>query len=97
MIIVGAVAASAFVRDLGLFLGQLGLEAVVNGYSRRIENQADRLGLQNVIDHGYDPRPAAGFFRTMLDHYRQRSTTAIWSSHASAPLPPPFLTLHLLL
>ena len=94
MIIVGALASSFFIRDLGLFLGQIGLEAVVNGYSRRIENQADRLGLQNVIDHGYDPRSAVQFFRVMVEKYG-RSSSAIWSNHDSNLLRGSFLTIQL--
>ena len=94
MIIVGAVAASAFVRDLGLFLGELGLEAVVNGYSRRIENQADRLGLQNIVDQGYDPRSAVKFFQTMVEKYG-RSSSAIWSNHDSNLLRGSFLAVQL--
>jgi Zn-dependent protease with chaperone function len=58
------------------------VEAVVNGYSRRIESQADRLGLQNVIDLVYDPCSAVAFPRTMVEHYG-RSISAIWSRHDS--------------
>ena len=94
MIIVGAVAASYFVRDLGMFLGQIGLEAVVNGYSRRIENQADRLGLQNTIDLGYDPRSAVKFFYTMVERYG-RTSSAIWSNHDSNLMRGSFLTVQL--
>lgn len=94
MIIVGAVAASYFVRDLGMFLGQIGLEAVVNGYSRRIENQADRLGLQNTIDLGYDPRSAVKFFHTMVERYG-RTSSAIWSNHDSNLMRGSFLTVQL--
>jgi hypothetical protein len=94
MIIIGAAASSYFIRDLGLFLGQLGMEAVVNGYSRRIENQADRLGLQNVIDLGYDPRSAVRFFHIMVEKYG-RSSSAIWSNHDSNLLRGSFLTVQL--
>jgi peptidase M48-like protein/uncharacterized protein DUF5666 len=95
MLIIAAVAGSYFVGDVGLFLGQLGLAAVVNGYTRRIENQADRLALQNVIDKGYDPRTAVTFFRTMIDHYGDRSTSALWSSHDSSVLRGSFLVTQL--
>ena len=92
LLIIAAVAAQGFIGDLGGFLVQLGLEALVNGYSRRIENQADRLGMQNIVDHGYDPRGAVTFFRTMIDHYGGRSTSAIWSNHDSSLLRGSFLT-----
>jgi hypothetical protein len=94
MIMVGAIASSYFIRDLGLFLGQLGMEAVVNGYSRRIENQADRLGLQNVIDLGYDPQSAVRFFHIMVEKYG-RSSSAIWSNHDSNLMRGSFLTVQL--
>jgi Peptidase family M48 len=93
-IIIAAAASTYFVPDLGMFLGQLGLEAVVNGYSRRIENQADRLGLQNIIDLGYDPRSAVQFFHTMVEKYG-RSSSAIWSNHDSNLMRGSFLTVQL--
>jgi len=94
-LVVAAVAGAVFIGNLSLFLGELGLAAVVNGYSRRIENQADRLGLQNVVDHGYDPRAAVTFFRTMVEHYRDRSASALWSNHDSSLLRGSFLTTQL--
>jgi peptidase M48-like protein len=93
-LIVAAVAGSYFIGDLGLFLGELGLESVVNGYSRHIENQADRLGLQNVIDLGYDPRSAVQFFHLMVEKYG-RSSSAIWSNHDSNLMRGSFLTVQL--
>jgi hypothetical protein len=93
-IIVAAVAGSYFVGDLGMFLGGLGMNAVVNGYSRKIENQADRLGLQNVVDLGYDPRSAVQFFHIMVERYG-RSSSAIWSDHDSNLLRGSFLTVQL--
>src|SRR5205823_10388901 len=71
-----------------------GMEALVNGYSRKIENQADRLGLQNIIDLGYDPRTAVQFFHTMVDRYG-RSSSAIWSNHDSNLMRGSFLTVQL--
>jgi predicted Zn-dependent protease len=45
----------------------------VNGHQRELESQADRLGLQNVIEHGYDPREAANFSRIIINSYGDRS------------------------
>lgn len=95
LITIAAIAGSGFVGDVSLFLGQLGLAAVVNGYSRRTENQADRVAMQNLIDNGYDPHPAIGFFRVMIDRYSDRSTSALWSSHDSSLLRGSFLTVQL--
>jgi len=94
MIIMAGVAGGAFIGNLGEFLAGIGYEAVVNGYSRRIENQADRLGLQNIIDLGYDPRSAVTFFQTMVERYG-RSSSAIWSNHDSNLLRGSFLTVQL--
>ena len=93
-ILVAAIAGSAVIGNLSMFLGELGMEAVVNGYSRKVENQADRLGLQNVVDHGYDPRSSTQFFRTMVEKYG-RSSSAIWSNHDSNLLRGSFLTIQL--
>ena len=93
-LILGGLAGGVFVGSLSDFLAMLGVEAIVNGYSRRVENQADRLGLQNVIDLGYDPRTAVGFFHTMVERYG-RSSSAIWSDHDSNLMRGSFLTVQL--
>src|SRR5206468_3989477 len=63
----------------------------VNGYARRMENQADRIGLQNIVEHGYDPREATNFARIMIDRYGSRSTSKIWSNHDAMLLRGSFL------
>jgi len=93
-LIIGGIAGGAFIGNLSEFLAALGVEAIVNGYSRRVENQADRLGLQNVIDLGYDPRSAVLFFHTMVERYG-RSSSAIWSDHDSNLMRGSFLTVQL--
>ncbi len=95
MLVIAAVAGSGFIGDTAIFLGELGLASVMNGYSRRVENQADRLGLQNVIDHGYDGRSSVTFFRTMVERYGDRSTSGLWSNHDSSLLRGSFLTVQL--
>jgi hypothetical protein len=93
-LVLAGVAGGALIGNLAEFLAGISLEAVVNGYSRRIENQADRLGLQNVIDLGYDPRSAIGFFPIMVERYG-RSSSAIWSDHDSNLVRGSFLTVQL--
>jgi predicted Zn-dependent protease len=90
LIIVG-IAGTAFVGDVSLFLSGLGMEAVVNGHQRGLENQADRLGLQNMIDRGYDPREAPKFMKFVIDRYGERSTSKLWSNHDSSVLRGSFL------
>lgn len=94
-LLIAGIAASYYVGDVGLFLSGLGMAAVVNGHQRTLENQADRLGLQNIIEHGYDPRPAPDFMTLMIERYRDRSTSKVWSDHDSSLLRGSFLTVQL--
>src|SRR6266480_1537761 len=95
-LLVAGIAAGAFIGDLGVFMAELGMISVINGHQRELENQADRLGLQNVIEHGYDPRPAPGFMRIIIERYGIRSTSKLWSNHDSALLRGSFLTVQLM-
>ena len=95
-LIIAGVAAGAFIGNVGLFLAELGIASAVNGHQRELENQADRLGLQNVIEHGYDPREAANFSRIIINHYGDRSTSALWSNHDSSVIRGSFLTTQLM-
>ena len=95
-LIIAGVAAGAFIGNIGLFLAELGIASAVNGHQRELENQADRLGLQNVIEHGYDPREASNFSRIIINHYGDRSTSALWSNHDSSVIRGSFLTTQLM-
>ena len=94
-LIIAGLAAGAFIGDLGTFLAGMGIASVVNGHQRELENQADRLGLQNVIDHGYDPREAPKFCRMIIDRYGDRTTSKVWSNHDSSLMRGSFLTVQL--
>ena len=94
-LLVAGIASAYFIGDLGVFMAELGMISVINGHQRELENQADRLGLQNVIEHGYDPRPAPGFMRIIIERYGTRSTSKLWSNHDSALLRGSFLTAQL--
>ena len=95
-LLIAGLAASYFIGDLGTFMAELGMISVINGHQRELENQADRLGLQNIIDKGYDPRPAPGFMKIIIEHYGNRSTSKLWSNHDSAVLRGSFMTVQLL-
>jgi peptidase M48-like protein len=95
-LLIAGIAAGAFIGDLGVFMAELGMISVINGHQRELENQADRLGLQNVIERGYDPRPAPGFMRITLERYGTRTTSKLWSNHDSALLRGSFLTAQLI-
>src|SRR5712664_2373595 len=93
---IAGLVAGAFVGDLGTFMAGLGIASVVNGHQRELENQADRLGLQNVIEHGYDPREAPKFCKMVIDHYGDRITSKLWSDHDSSLMRGSFLTFQLM-
>ena len=92
---IAGIAAGAFIGDLGTFMAGIGIASVVNGHQRDLENQADRLGLQNVIERGYEPREAANFSRLIITHYGDRSTSKLWSNHDSSLIRGSFLTIQL--
>jgi hypothetical protein len=94
-LIIAGVAGAAFVGNVSLFLSGLGMEAVVNGHQRALENQADRLGLQTVINRGYDPREASRLMRTLINRYGDRSSSLIWSNHDSNVLRGSFLVVQI--
>jgi hypothetical protein len=95
-LIIAGVAAGAFIGNAGLFMAEIGIASVVNGHQRELENQADRLGLQNVIEHGYDPREAPKLSRMIIERYSQRSTSRLWSDHDSSLMRGSFLTVQLM-
>ena len=93
---IAGLAAGAFIGNAGVFMAQIGVASVVNGHQRELENQADRLGLQNVIEHGYDPREAANFSRIIINRYGDRSMSKLWSNHDSSVIRGSFLTVQLM-
>jgi hypothetical protein len=93
---IAGVAAGAFIGNAGLFMAEIGIASVVNGHQRELENQADRLGLQNVIEHGYDPREAPKMSRMFIERYSQRTTSRLWSDHDSSLMRGSFLTVQLM-
>jgi hypothetical protein len=55
--------------------------AIRNGYSRNLENQADRVGLEYMIAAGYDLREAPRVWKQMAKRYGSQPTDFFWSSH----------------
>jgi len=78
---IGAVVAAAY--------GQPGVEDVLtmtmgamqNGYARSLENQSDRLGLEYMVNAGYDPREAPQVWKAMTKKLGDRPTNFFWSNH----------------
>ncbi|HEV2859931.1 MAG TPA: M48 family metalloprotease [Pyrinomonadaceae bacterium] len=52
-----------------------------SGYSRTLENQADRVGLEYMVDAGYDPREAARVWAVMQKKYGSMPVPFFWATH----------------
>jgi Zn-dependent protease with chaperone function len=57
--------------------------AMINGYGRTMENQADRVGLQYMIDAGYDPRQSPRVWKLVSKKHGDMPNTFFWSTHDS--------------
>lgn len=58
-------------------------QAMRVGYQRSIENQADRIGMANMIKKGYDPRQAPRLWKVSGVNFGDRKTNYFWSTHSS--------------
>jgi hypothetical protein len=75
---------SMFLYDLvGLNMSDLMEFSFVmqNGYGRRLENQAERLGLQYMIASGYDPREARRVWQLIDQKYGEDDGHLYWAGH----------------
>ena len=78
---IGAAIAAAYGQNtLGnaLTLVQVAMQ---NGYARGLENQSDRLGLEYMVNAGYDPREAPRVWKEMSKKLRDAPTDFFWSNH----------------
>lgn len=78
--IAGAFAAAYGLKGLS-DIANLVNAAIVNGHSRSMENQSDRVGLQYMVSAGYDAREAPAVWKLMSKKYGLQSTDFFWSSH----------------
>ncbi|AMY08070.1 TPR repeat-containing protein YfgC precursor [Luteitalea pratensis] len=78
--IAGAVAAGYGYRGMADIAGMVNA-AIVNGHSRSLENQSDRIGLQYMVAAGYDPREAPAVWKLMTKEHGLQGTNFFWSSH----------------
>ena len=77
---------AALTESRGLVLGtNLLLEAVLKGYSRRDEYQADELGLLYMYRAGYDPSEMVKFL-TILKGFERREPNLVEQLFSSHPL-----------
>lgn len=58
-------------------------QAMQMGYARSVENQADRIGMSNMIVNGYDPREAPRVWKISAMNFGDKKTNFFWSSHSS--------------
>lgn len=55
--------------------------AIRNGYARSLENQADRVGLENMLAAGYDIREGPRTWKVVSKKYGDRATNLFWDNH----------------
>lgn len=55
--------------------------AIANGYQRYLENQADRVGMEYMINAGYDAREAPRAWKAMSLKFGDSPTNFFWSNH----------------
>lgn len=82
-IMVGGIAAALAGLDGLSDILQLTLMAMTNGYQRRLENQADRVGLEYMVAAGYDPREAPRVWKLMAKKNGDVPNNLFWTSHAN--------------
>ena len=76
----GSIAASAFGVPIAPDVLTKTEQAIVAGYSRQHENQADRIGIEYLVSHGYDPREAPRVWEIMAKSTLQ-TPAFFWASH----------------
>ena len=79
-LLVGSIAASAMGADIASDVLSYAEQAIVAGYSRKHENQADRVGLANLVLRGYDPREAARAWKVFSEE-ALHTPGFFWASH----------------
>ena len=79
-LLVGSLAASVMGADVTSDILSYAEQAIVAGYSRHHENQADRVGLANLVSSGYDPREAPHVWKIMSEK-TLHTPAFFWASH----------------
>ena len=78
---IGAAVGAAYGGRAVADLANLTEAAIRNGYSRSLENQADRIGTEYMLAAGYDPREAARVWKVMALKSGDHATNFFWSTH----------------
>ncbi len=80
----GAIGAGAIKSDAASSLAGLGLSAWQSGYSRDLEDQADRVGLRYAYEAGFDVSKGPGLWEKFRKKYGEADTmsTFLFGSHS---------------
>ena len=74
-------AGGAFIPYGGSFVADLLASGIRNQYSRSLENQADRVGLEWMLGAGYDIREAPQSWKAVSRQKGDSATNPFWCSH----------------
>ena len=80
-LMIGAAIAQAYGKYNLADVFTMTVAAIQNGYSRSLENQADRVGMEYMVAAGYDPRQAPQVWKAMTKVTGLHGTDFFWSSH----------------
>jgi Peptidase family M48 len=78
---IGAAIGAAYGGRALTDLANLTEAAIRNGYNRSLENQADRVGMEYMMNAGYDPREAPRVWKVMAMKAGDHPTNFFWSTH----------------
>ena len=78
---IGAAVAAAYQQNALSDALTLVQAAIQSGYARGLENQSDRLGLEYMVNAGYDPREAPRVWKEMTIKRGDAPTNFFWSNH----------------
>ncbi len=78
---IGAIAAAAMGVNVVPDVLDMTANAIRNGYSRKLENQADRIGLEYMVAAGYDPREAPRVWKLMAENNSVLISQLFWGRH----------------
>ena len=74
-------AGGAFIPYGGSFVADLLATGIRSQYSRSLENQADRVGLEWMLAAGYDIREAPQSWKAVSRQKGDSATNSFWCSH----------------
>ena len=78
---VGAIVGAGFGGSGVMDIANMVEGAIRNGYARSLENQADRVGMENALAAGYDIREGPRTWKVVSKKYGDRATNFFWDNH----------------